>query len=165
MTATATMYVYTSTDAGTEAASTYLSLMSTDAEDSGGSDYQSNKITIPTSGNDYSYERWFRIKFTSTFNAIENCKYYLSVGTATGTGWAITAGENGTTPVTAVDTNSSIATSNIPTVVGSAIDIQNGTMTSADDYTKYGVLQLDVADTAGPGDITTGTGTVQYDES
>ena len=164
MTATATMYVYTGATAATEAASTYLSLMSTDAADSGGTDYQSNKITIPTSGNDYSYERWFRVKFTDTFNEIENCKFYLSAGAATGTGWAITANYSDSA-VTPIDTNSTIATSNIPTVVGSAIAIQNGTMTSADDYTKYAVMQLDVDDTAGPGDITTGTVTVQYDES
>jgi len=164
MTATATMYVYTGATAATEAASTYLSLMSTDAEDSGGTDYQSNKITIPTSGNDYSYERWFRIKFTSTFNEIENCKFYLSAGAATGTGWAITANYSDSA-VTPIDTNSTIATANIPTVVGSAVAIQNGTMTSADDYTKYAVLQLDVDDAAGPGDITQGTVTVQYDES
>ena len=164
MTATATMYVYTGATAATEAASTYLSLMSTDAADSGGTDYQSNKITIPTSGNEYSYERWFRVKFTDTFNEIENCKFYLSAGAATGTGWAITANYSDSA-VTPIDTNSTIATSNIPTDVGSAVAIQNGTMTSADDYTKYAVLQLDVDDAAGPGDITTGTVTVQYDES
>ena len=73
MTATATMYVYTSTDAGTENESTYLNLMSTDAEDTDDNDYQSARITIPSSGSTFSYERWFRVKFTDTFNLIENC--------------------------------------------------------------------------------------------
>lgn len=164
MVATATMYVYTGTDAGTENSSTYLNLMSTDAQDTDDNDYQSARITIPSSGTTYSYERWFRVKFTDTFNLIENCEYWLSGGSASGTGWTINAGvsESGVTPV---NTESSIATSSIPTTEGTALDIQNGTMDSSGVYTDYGVLQLEVTDSASPGDITTGTLTVQYDES
>jgi len=165
MVATATAYCYTGTDAATEsAATTYWNLMSTDAADTTDSVYIAARLTAPTGANHtYSYERVGRIKFTDTYNAIENCLFWYT-SLMTGTGVTITAGVS-TSGVTPVNTDSAIATASAPISEGTALDIQNGTMESSPDYTDYVYLQADLISTVGPGDLTTSSWKVQYDES
>ena len=171
MTATALFKIYTGTDAGTMSPETTgdgtnWNLMSTDAYDSTGTDYQDNPITVLESGTAYSYERWMKVRFDGTFNAIENVIAWKSAGTYSDAGISINAGETDT-GATPVDTSSSIATAAIPTTEETAIDITpSGGIEDDGDFTDFLVAQLVVADTTTtPGDIGEQTLTVQYDES
>lgn len=169
MAATVELKTYSGTNAATEdpvGDSTNWNLQSVDAYDSTGTDYQTNKITVPAAGSTYSYERWLRLEFTGTFNAITNVLYWKSAGSFSDAALIITAGE-ATAGVTPVITNSTIATAAIPTVEGSAIDITPaGGISNSGDFTDYAVIQLEVPSTVvTPGDIGSQTITFQYDES
>jgi len=168
MAATATIMVCTGTNAATETAATNLNLMSIDAYDSTGTDYQSNKIRVPESGTNYSYERWFRVKFTGTFNEIENVKVWHSAGTLGDANLDLKAGKTDT-GATPTDSQSTIATTPLTgwDSEGEAIDITPAAgITSDGDETDYCVLQLEVPDTVTlRGDIGSQTITIQYDES
>lgn len=169
MASTPELKIYTGTSAGTESPvgdATNWNLMSIDDYDDTGSTYAANPITVPDTGTNYSYERWMRVKFTGTFNLVENVKVWKSAGTLSDVNLALFVGES-TTGVTPVVTDSSIATTAMPTTEGTAIDITPTAAIDADgDYTDYLVVQLDVPSTVTtPGDIGTQTLTFQYDES
>ena len=167
MVATITWKQCTSTDAGTETTTTnkYAHLTNSDSADDG-TGYESNTIISPLIGTNYSYERWMRFVFSSTFNLIDNIKVYKSSGTLSDGNLILNAGETAT-GVTPVDTESSIATSAIPTIVGNAIDITpTNPIDTSGEKTDYTVLQLVVPSTVTtPGDISLQGLTVQYDES
>lgn len=169
MAATFEAKVYTGTNAGTESPAgdaTNLNLQSIDAYDSTGTDYQTNKMSVPTSGTNYSFERWIRGKFTGTFNSITNVLFWKSAGTLSDVNLAVNAGEN-TTGVTPIDSVSTIATSAIPTTEGTAIDITPaGGISVSGDFTDYVIMQLAIPSTVTtPGDIGSQTVTFQYDEA
>lgn len=157
----------TSTDAGTETTTTnkYAHLISSDIADDG-TGYESNVVLAPLTGTNYSYERWMRFVFSGTFNLITNIKVYKSSGTLSDGNLVLNAGETDT-GVTPINTSSSIATSAIPTVVGSAIDITpSNAIDVSGEKTDYFVMQLVVPSTVTtPGDISSQGLTVQYDES
>lgn len=161
--------VYTGVSAGTEEPvgdATNWNLMSTDDYDSSGTGYQAAPITILASGTAYSYERWLKVEFTGTFNAITNVLAWKSAGTFSDAGVSLFVGET-TTGVTPVDTDSSIATTAMPSTEGTAIDITPAGGIAIDgDKTDFLVIQLDATDAVTtPGDIGTQTLTFQYDES
>lgn len=161
--------ICTSTNAATESPvgdASNWNLMSTDAYDSTGTDYQAAPITVPGSGTSYSYERVMRVEFTGTFNAITNVLVWKSAGTLSDVNLALFVGESAT-GVTPVNTDSTIATTAMPTTSGSAIDITPAAGISSDgDKTDYLYVQLDVPSTVTtPGDIGSQTLTFQYDES
>lgn len=169
MAATVEIKTYTGASAATESPagdSTNWNLQTVDAYDSTGTDYQTNKISVPTSGSAFSYERWLRAKFTGTFNTITNLIYWKSAGTLSDAALVITAGESAT-GVTPVVTDSTIATAAIPTVEGSAIDITPaGGISTSGDFSDYAIIQLEAPSTVvTPGDIGTQTLTFQYDEA
>jgi hypothetical protein len=139
--------------------------MSIDAVDTG-TDYQTNKLQAPGSGTNYSYERWLRFVFTGTFNLIDNIKCWKSAGTLSDVNLTIKAGET-TTGATPVDTASSIATSTLPTTEGAAIDITpTNPIDTSGEKTDYLVLQLNIPSTVTtPGDISSQTLSIRYDES
>lgn len=160
--------ICTGTNAGTESTgdASNWNLMSIDAYDSTGTDYQSNPITVPSSGDNYSYEKALRVEFTGTFNAINNVLVWKSSGTLSDAALVLNAGKTatGTTPINTVST---IATATIPIDSGTAIDITPSAGIANDgDETDYLYVQLDVPNTVTtPGDIGTQTLTIQYDES
>jgi len=160
--------VCTGTNAGTESTgdASNWNLMSIDAYDSTGTDYQANPISVPSSGTNYSYERVLRVEFTGTFNAITNVLVWKSSGTLSDANLILNAGKSAT-GVTPVNTVSSIATSTIPLDSGTAIDITpSGGISNDGDETDYLYTQLGVPDTVTtPGDIGTQTLTFQYDEA
>ena len=155
----------TSTNAATETTQTNWNLLATDSTDSG-SGYETDKISIPSEGTTYSYERWMRFIFTDTFNLIDNIKCWKSAGTLSDENLTLYCGETDT-GVTPVNTNSSIATTVMPTVVGNAIDITpSNSIDTTGEKTDYFVVQLDVPSTVtNPGNIGPQTLSVQYDES
>lgn len=169
MAAGTNLKIYTGTDAGTEQPTGDASnwnLMAIDDYDDTGSLYADNPITVPDSGTNYSFERWMKVEFTGTFNLIENVKVWKSSGTFSDSNLALYAGTTatGTTPT---NSDSTIATTSMPTSEGGAIDITPSTAIDTDgDKTDFFVVQLDVPDTVTtPGDIGTQTLTFQYDES
>lgn len=170
MAATCNLKICTGTDAGTESAgdASNWNLMSTDAYDSSGTDYQTNKISVPSSGTNYSYERWMRLEFTGTFNLIENVKAWHSAGTLSDASLDLLAGETDT-GVTPVNTVSSVATTTLSgwDAEGEAIDITPASdIDVSGDETDYLVIQLEVPSTVStPGDIGSQTITFSYDES
>lgn len=171
MAATPLLKVYTGTNAATMSPSgtgdgTNWNLMSTDAYDSTGTTYQSYPITVPDSSSNYSYERWMKIRFDGTFNLIDNVLAWKSAGSLSDGALILTAGETAT-GATPVNTNSTVATSVIPTTEGTAIDITpSSAIDASGDSTDYLVVQLEVPSTVTtPGDIGSQTITFQYEES
>ena len=172
MAATCEVKLYTSTDAGTENPATgdanNMNLLNDDSYDTDGTTYKSKPITVPTTGTNYSYERWVRLKFTGTFNNIENTKVYKSSGSLSDANLDIKGGETAT-GVTPVNTASSVATAALTTwdAEGEAVDITPAAGISNDgDKTDYWVMQLVVPDTVTtPGDIGSIELTFSYDES
>lgn len=172
MTATCEVKVYTGTDAGTENPTTgdadNLNLMNADEYDSDGTLYTQHPIAVPSSGTNYSYERWAKLKFSDTFNKIENIKVWKSAGTLSDANLDILAGvtDTGATPTNSAST---IATTTLTSwdEESEALDLTpSGGITSSPGYSKYLVLQLKVPDTVTtPGDIGTITLTFKYDES
>ena len=170
MTATFRWKVFTSTNAATEnpdaapgTNAATLNLMNADAYDAS-TDYQSYPISVPAAGTNYSYERWFRAHFSSTFNLVDNMKVWKSAGSLSDGNLVINAGvtDTGVTPVNTVSTPASAP---IPTVVGSALDPTPGAGLTAAGYSDYIVLQLAVPSTVTtPGNIGSQTITFRYDE-
>lgn len=169
MAATCIWKVYTGTNAGTEnpvssgdSAQT-LNLIGADAYDSG-TLYTTYPISVPSSGTNYSYERWVRAHFSGTFSKIDNIKFWKSAGTLSDSNLVVNAGIT-TSGATPVNTASSIATSPIPTDVSSALDPTPTGGLNGPGYTKYIVMQLAVPSTVTtPGDIGSQTVTLRYDE-
>lgn len=146
---------------GTTTTTSYLHLLNVDAASGNATNYQNYPITVPTSGNNYSYERWVRGRWTGTYNNIQNIKFWMSAGTLN-TGWTVNAGVT-TSYSTPVNTASSIANAAIPTSQASAL-----TPNFSGGYSDYIVLQAVVASTAGPGDMAPSPGvtySMSYDES
>jgi hypothetical protein len=116
------------------------------------------RITIPSSGTNYSFERWIRGKFTDSFNTIENVLFWKSSGTIPA-GIAIFAGVQDAY-ATPVNTVSGKATAAIPITSSTALSPHFVTP-----YTDYICMQLQVASTAAPGNVGPIEFTCQYDES
>jgi len=171
MAATVELKIYTGTNAATENPSsgdaTNWNLMSIDAYDSTGTDYQSNPITVPDTGTAYSYERWMRLYFSGTFNLIDNIKVWHSAGTLSDSNLDLLAGVT-TTAATPINTVSSVATTTLTSWDSEteALDLTpTGGISASSGYSKYLVVQLSVPSTVTTaGDIGTQTLTFQYDE-
>jgi len=169
MVATFEWKVYTGTDAATEhpttGSATHLNFHNDDSYGTS-TDYQTRQIVVPETGTNYSFERWLRGRWSDTFNLIENILFWRSAGTLSDVNLSIYAGVN-STGVTPVDTESTIATAEVPTTEGTALDLTpSGGITTSPGYSEYSVMQLRVPDTVTtPGDIGVQTFTLQYDES
>jgi len=170
MAATMELKIYYGVDAGTEAPAgnaTNWNLMSTDAYDSTGVAYQTNKPQVPASGTNYSYERWFRLKFSGVFNAIDNMAFWHSAGSLSDANLDLKAGST-TVAATPVNTVSSIATTTLTgwDTEAEEIALNNGGDLTAAGYSDYGVIQLVLPSTVTtPGDIGTQTISMEWDES
>jgi hypothetical protein len=145
---------------------TYMHLTADDAENDTSTAYQNSgaQITVPTSGTTYSKEGWYFGKWTGTYNSITSPKVWKSSGSL-GTGVGINAGVT-TSYVTPVGgaTQSTLATSAVPTSEGAALT--PSVIGSAPTNTsQYVVLQLTVASTASPGDISEQQYTWKWTES
>ena len=120
-------------------------------------------VEIPPSGTNYSYERWFRayVSDMGGMSKVKNFRVYANT-TSPISGTTIKYGTT-TTYATPKNTASSVATSDIPTsepsenlyIGGSA----GGEITSAGNYTDYGVIQLVVPSTAS---LAAGSATITF---
>ena len=172
MTATAEMKICTGTDASTESpasgSASNWNLISEDLYDETGTYYGIKRIVVPSTGTNYSHERWIRWAFTGTFTLITNVKVYISAWVFSNGNLDIKGGEAaaGVTPIDTVSTIATTAKTGWDTL-GEAIDITpTSPIAASGDKTDYLVTQLSVPSTIiTPGDIGTVTLTLQYDES
>jgi len=109
-------------------------------------------ITMPSSGNNYSYERWFRALVSSLGGSsiVKNFRVFADTATLA-SGATINFGQN-TTYVTPVNSASSYAGTAIPETeptenlyIGGA---SGGEITADGSYSDWGILQLLVPNTA-----------------
>jgi hypothetical protein len=141
-----------------------------DADDATPGNYSSNPIIASDSANQgRSYEVWLRGHFTGTFNQVDNLQFWMSTNFSPSTGLTVYwKGNNSGTYATPVKTDSTVATTSVPTSDPGTANVSigaslSGNLTAAG-YSDYIVLQLDVATTASPGDTSLATFTLQYDE-
>ena len=149
MAATVQLKAYTGTSGAMEnpttGAATNFNLLSFDKYDTTGTWRISYPVSVPVTGNSYSFERILRFKFNGIATAISGIKAYS--GWAAPTGVTLLAGisDTATSPK---NTASGVAVSAIPTSVGSALDLTpGGGLTPSTGYSKYLYLQLKVAST------------------
>lgn len=137
-----------------------------------------NPIPIPPSGTKYSYWKSHCLNFTGTFTEITNIKIYTD-GVGFGTGILVNIGDEmiveasyvqatgtpGDTGDEMVAGHSGITGKSdlFGYVVGTPKDVDAGPISSPG-RCKHVVLQMDVDDTASPGEQTPETITFQYDE-
>jgi len=168
MPATLTVRVQFGSSPGTEsAAQTGIDFISADNATNTLGNRQANPITIPAAGNAFSYEKWCKLKVdVAPANAVTNFKFWSAQGGAGGAGTGLTIEGEGavTTYVTPVATERSGATA-LPTTQGAAGTWDSASYSNLNDVTEYLVLQLTVASTASPGNMSQATIDYSYDET
>lgn len=161
MAATITLQACTGTNAATEATVTGIMMR---ANDSAATD-TNNPIQIPSVGTNRSFEKWLRFKCTVAPSVqVSNFKYW-GPNTIPATGTILYVGTTGS-GVTPVATDSAVATTRQDT---NYFDTSNvlaitGTLVNPGDESYFFVFQLDVANTASPGNIAQQTHNFSYDE-
>jgi hypothetical protein len=141
-----------------------------DEDSNTAANYSTNPITGSDNPNEgRSYEVWFQAHFTGTFNKIDNLQFWMSTNFSPSTGLAVYwKGNNQTSYVTPVKTDSAVATASVPTSDPGTANVSIGGSLSgyldAAGYSDYIVMQLDVASTAAPGDTSLAVFSIQYDE-
>ena len=117
--------------------------------------------SYPITAGTNSYEKWIRGHFYGSYSSVSNLKFYMSAGTYV-TGETIMAAAN-TAFATPVNTTSVVATSPVPTSLGSALTpTAPGASPS---YSGYIIMQLQTTGSTPPGNVNTKTFTLQYDET
>jgi hypothetical protein len=127
-----------------------------------------NYTTYPVTAGFNPYEVWLRAHFTGTFNVIQNLQFYKSSG-ALGTGITMFWTGEREAYATPVATNSTIATTTIPTSSPGTANVSiggnlAGTLEAAG-YSDYIVLQTRTTSSASVGDSETWIYTLSYDEN
>jgi hypothetical protein len=117
--------------------------------------------SYPISAGSNSYEKWIRGKFSGSYTSIVNLRFWASTLSYV-VGEQIKAAVNAAY-VQPVQTTSTIATVNVPTVEGSAL---NPTAPGASpSYSAYITMQLQTTGSTPPGAVNTKTFTLKYDET
>lgn len=128
-------------------------------------DYAANPITA---GNN-SFECWFRMRWTGSFNRISDLRIWQSTAFSPATGLQIFFSGTQQIYLTPSSVTSSIATSSIPTSdPGSANVSIGGSLTgclTSSGYSDNIVLQLRTLSTAAAGDTSLATITGSYSEN
>lgn len=125
-----------------------------------------NPLVKPTSGTNYSYEKWFKLQVTTgPDNNLTNLRFHRSAGSPS-TGISDFYGEvsQATGYSVPVGTNSTLATVAMPTSA-TVLTNDNGTFTGTGQYGPWLVVQWDIATTASAGTQTTLTYRWTFDES
>lgn len=128
-----------------------------------------DKLVIPASGQDYSFEKWLRLHISvAPDTQIENLQAYSDGSSGFGAGvktWYKTVGSYAT-PAEATDTAGYADL--FAATEGAPIDldaVNAGPFTTTGDIGDYLVIMLEVEDTATQGPLTGETITFSYDES
>jgi hypothetical protein len=125
-----------------------------------------DRMIVPTSGYDYSYEKWLRLQVDVAASVdIANVKFYTDGANGFGTGvtlWAKAVTAYSTPAEATATTNYLDAftyTSAAPLSLGA------GPYTGTGEKGDHAVLMLRVADTASPGTLSSETLTFAFDET
>ena len=122
-------------------------------------------MVIPTSGTDYSYEKWLRFNVDSgTYTSISNITMYSDGGNGLGTGVGVYAKTAAAYATPAQATSTTGYTSVFSYTSGSPLTVGSGTYTSTGDKGNYVVMMMTVADTAAAGVTSNETITWAWDE-
>ena len=125
----------------------------------------SNPMVIPTAGNDFSYEKWLRLKVTVAPDTnISNLKFYTDGANGFGTGVDLYAKAVATYATPAEATATAGYASAFTYTSGSALNLGTAAVTGTGEKGSHAVLMMRVASTASPGTLTAETGTFSYDE-
>jgi len=155
MTAVVTLRVYTGAAAGTESASqTGVALLSVDAATNDPNDHQ-----VAKGAN--SYEKWLRLKI-DTADSGEFSHFWIERSGVLPDGVVIKLGVTDT-PSTPTSTTSTVATTTMAD--GRRYVFDAATLDANGDYTRYLVLQEQVAATAASGVVTQQDFSIGYSES
>lgn len=162
MAATLDFRVYTGSNAGTESSAvTGVDFISADNATNSLANRQANPITVNTN----SYEKWVKMKITAIpANSVGNFKAWgdgtvMTSTTLMWTGQYVT----GTTPTNATSTIANTTFTNF--TAGNKLTWDTNTYAATNATTRYLVMQLQVAASAGPGNWTQETISVSYDET
>lgn len=123
-----------------------------------------NKMVVPTSGSDFSFDKWLRANVTGTFTSIENVRFYTD-GSGFGTGvllWAKTQASYSTPVEATANTGYNNAFSYNS---GSSLLLGAGPFTTTGDIASYLVLMMEVQSTASQGSLTPEVLTISFDET
>ncbi|MEK6860381.1 MAG: hypothetical protein AABY07_00280 [Nanoarchaeota archaeon] len=169
MASTFSISKYNGVSPGTETVSmAYLHLINQDVAANGVNDFRTtaaNQITIPDTGNVFSYEIWLRGKWAGAYTEITNFKVWRSAGPVNGAGGlTFKAGVNGTTYVQPINTASTIALDSTFENETDAIVVAVAGA-APNTISNFLVMQLTVASTAVPGDIGASTFSAKWTES
>ena len=148
---------------------TSIGLKSVDDQESGqgGTAPADAPVNIPAAGSEYSYESWIRFECTvAPDNECTNFKIWDD-GVSMDTGVDITVNTDVVNSyATPVDTQSAKGTRDSLGNHGAGAKINvSGSLTGSGDKTDFSVVQLEVINTASPGDITNKTVNFSYDEN
>lgn len=127
----------------------------------------SNPMVIPTSGSDWSFEKWFRLNISVAPSVqITNPKFYTDGANGFGTGVSLWAKAVTAYVTPAEGTASTGYSSAFGYTSGAALSLDDsaGPWTTTGDFGKWLVLLLEVASTATQGSLTVETLTFSYDE-
>jgi len=128
-----------------------------------------NYTTYPVTAGNNSYEVWLRAHLTGAFNTVDNIQFWMSTDFSPNTGLVLKWDGETVTHVEAVKTESTVATTAIPTSDPGTANVGiggslAGSLTAAG-YSDYITLQLQTTGAAAAGDSSLATFTLQYDES
>ena len=125
-----------------------------------------NPMVIPTSGVDYSYEKWLRLKVTTAPSTnITNLKFYTDGTSGFGTGVTTYAKAVATYATPAEATATAGYTNAFSYTSGSALSLGTSAYTGTGEKGSHCVLMMTVGSTASPGALTAETITFSYDET
>jgi hypothetical protein len=124
-----------------------------------------NPMVMPTSGTDFSYEKWLRMNVTGgTYSQITNVRAYSDGGNGLGTGVGLFAKAVASFATPAEATSTSGYTDFFTYTSGSSLSLGAGPFTSTGEKGDHCVMILTVADTASGGLTASETLTMAWDE-
>lgn len=126
-----------------------------------------NPMVVPTSGTDYSYEKWLRLKIGATGpdTSISNLKFYTDGSNSFGTGVSLFAKAVSAFATPAEPTATTGFTNAFTYTSGAPLSLGAGPYSTINtEIGDHCVLLMTVADTASPGTTPSETLTFSYDE-
>lgn len=125
----------------------------------------SNPMTVPTSGFDYSYEKYLAFYVSGgTYTEITNIEMYTDGANGMGTGVGVYAKTSASYATPAEATSTTGYTDVFSYTSGSPLTVGSGTYTSTGDKGNYVMMICAVADTASSGVTPSETITWAWDE-
>jgi len=125
----------------------------------------SNPMVKPTSGSDFSYEKWLRMNVTGgSYTQITNVKAYMDGSNGLGTGVLLWAKAVASFSTPAEATSTSGYTNAFTYTSGSPLTLGAGPFTSTGEKADHLVMMLEVQSTASGGLTASETVTLSWDE-